>query len=340
MAKFPSQKLMTYDTPNLSNDSLTDCGVLSIPKDLSIYNRRGYASTTRSGTPLIYRMRFNLYSMTRAGQRPGLDADDAGSTSADSTAETVPSADFTTLLRVTGCQNNWTMKNAAEEYHKAREQMFRDAGVKKSGRGAYSHEIRYCYITPSETLMTPTDGDGADLVGGTWDISQLAYASDNEFALSLVGDGDDEESDSFSGDELQIGHSYLLSRLNQQVDTNLESEEGPAKNSVLRQMLEGSLLANSTVDDDIATEARDAQDNPPYEVLDLSASGDVGHDITEPVLLGQGVTSISTPVASFICDVPFGIAKIQARHSGAADQNIVDPVFFTAEVLKISEMQG
>ncbi len=337
MAKFPSQKLMTYDTPNLSNDSLTDCGVLSIPKDLSIYNRRGYASTTRSGTPLLYRTRFTLYSMNRAGTRPGLNADAAGSVVVDTDAETVPSSDFTTLLRVTGCQNNWTMKNAAEQYHAAREKMFRDAGVSKKSRGAYSHEIRYAYASPTETLITPTDGDGADLTGGTWDISDLTYGADAEFSLCLIGQGDNEEADAFAGASLSIGHSYLMSRINQQVDTNLQTDEGPAQFSVLRAMLDGDGLAADTVSDDVIEEARNAQDNPPYEILDAP---DVNHDITEPVLLGQAVTSLTSPVASFVCDVPFGMAKIQARHSGAADQNIIDPVFFTAEVLKITEMQG
>ncbi len=340
MAKFPSQKLITYDTPNLTNDALQDCGVLSIPKDLSILNRRGYASTTRKGVPLNYRMRFTLYSMTRAGKRPAVNTDATTSVSVDTTSETQMAADATTLLRVTGCQNNWVMRNAAVKWHAAREQMFKDAGIKKSARGAYSHEIRYCYIAHDETLMTPTDGDGADLAGGTWDISQLAFSGDNEFALALVGQGADEEAGGFTGDSLSMGLSYLQSRLSQQADTNLESEEGPSAHSVLNQMLSGSAVHTSTVDDDIVDEARNAQDNPPYDIVDISSSGDVNNDITEPVLLGQCVTSISTPVASFICDVPFGIAKIQARHSGGADQSIVDPVFFSAEVLKISEMQG
>ncbi len=341
MAKFPSQNLMTYDTPNLTNDDLQDCGTLNIPKDLSILNRRGYASTTRKGVPLVFRTRFTLYSADRDGRRPALDTNDAGSTSSDTVAETIQQADFTTLLRVSGCQDNWVMRNAAIKFHQAREKMFRDTGVLKKDLGAYAHEIRYNYVTDGESFVDPVDGDGTAFTGGTWDATILAYSGDNAFSLKLVGSGDNEEADAFAGSALQIGHSYLLSRVNQQADTNLETEEGPAKFSVLQKMM--APLSGATAsghEDQVIEGARDDQDNPPYEVLDISASGDVDHDITEPVLLGQGMTSISTPVASFICDVPFGLAKIHARHSGGGDQNVVDPVFYTAEVLKISEMQG
>ncbi len=339
MAKFPSQKLMTYDTPSLSNDSLTDCGVLNIPKDLSIYNRRGYASTTRSGTPLIYRMRFNLYSMTRAGQRPGLDADDAGSTSADSTAETVPSADFTTLLRVTGCQNNWTMKNAAEEYHKAREQMFRDAGVKKSGRGAYSHEIRYNYDSAGDTWLVPIDGDGDAFTGGTWDVSDITTDDDATMKLMIVGPSDIEEESAAAGTKLNIAHSYLMSRTTVPSDTNVQADETPAKFSVLNGLLADHFHID-TFKDDVIDEARNAQDNPPYELIDVSDSSDLNHDITEPVELGRALCGLGNTIGSVVVDIPFGLARMRATVHDGADTNVTPSTLIALEVLDIYEMQG
>ncbi len=338
MAKFPSQKLMTYDTPNLTNDELQDCGVLNVPKDLSLLNRRGYASTTRKGVPLIYRTRFTLYSMTRAGKRPALNTDGAGNVSVDTDAETVPSADFTTLLRVTGCQDNWTMRNAAVKWHAARDSMWRQAGVKKSHLGAYAHEIRYSFDSASETFMTPTDGDGADFAGGTWDLTEINNGIDEDgFGLRLTGQGSDEDS-ATTPSIVTIGHSYLQSRRQPDADSNEGASSTPSNHSLLNATLFdiGDDGGNDPTDD-IISNAKGQGDNLPYEVFDGAT---LNHDITEPVLLGQGVTSISTPVASFICDIPFGLAKIQARHSGAADQNIVDPVFFSAEVLKIFEMQG
>ncbi len=330
MAKFPSQRKMLYQTGALSNDTYTIptsggvSGALNLPKDCSLLNRRGYGSTTRKGVPLIYRAKIDFYPQDEDGQGPS----------------TAMGSDFQATLKVNGAQNNWVMRNAAVKFHAAREKMFRDAGVKKGSRGAYSHEIRYTYDGASDTWLVPIDGDGDAFVGGTWDVSQLSYASDNEFALSLVGNGDDEESDSFTGSVLQIGHSYLVSRLNQEADTNLETEEGPAKNSVLNQMLARDDLANSTVDDDIVTEARDAQDNPPYEVLDLSASGDIGHDITESVELGRAVCGQGYGHGSVIVDIPFGIAELKATVYDANDTDVTPSLLIGVEVLDIFEMQG
>ncbi len=280
----------------MSNDAWTVsqsggvAGALNIPKDLSLLNRRGYAMTTRKGVPLIFRCKVDLYATNYDG---------TGTSAA-------VGSDFVTTLRAQGCQNNWVMKNAAVKWHAAREQMFRDAGVKKSSRGAYSHEIRYGLDAYNDSWIVPVDGDGAAFTGGTWDRSDFSNAHDNEWTLKLVGTGDDEEADAFSGGTvLNMAHSYLLSRVNQQADTNLESEEGPAKFSVLQRMLSGdpSGAAHNTLDDVIA-EARDAQDNPPYEVLDLSDSGDVDHDITEPVELGRCLVGPGSQYASMIIDRP------------------------------------
>ena len=67
MAKFPSQRKILYQTGALSNDTytlLTSGGVsgdLNLPKDLSLLNRRGYASTTRKGVPLVYKCKVDFY---------------------------------------------------------------------------------------------------------------------------------------------------------------------------------------------------------------------------------------------------------------------------------------
>ena len=236
------------------------------------------------------------------------------------------------------------MKNAAEEFHAAREKMFRDAGIKKANRGAYSHEIRYGYDDVGNSWSTPVDGMGAAFTGGTWDLSTISYGSDAGFGLTLVGNGDDEESNAYSGSLLSIGHSYLVSRINQQADTNLESEEGPAQFSVLRSLMIDD-LDPSNVADDVTETARDDQDNPPYEVLDLSDSGDVQHDVTEEVELGRLVMMPQGSGASLpqtiILDVPFGLMRIMMAHRDPGDNSgIVDDLAIGLEVLDIYEMQG
>lgn len=335
--RMPSQtKLLYYDTAEggVSNDAWTALasggsggGHFNLVKDYSMLNRYGLEHTTRDGTPLVYRVRVTLHGQSFAGTGAAV----AGFAGDDS---------FTTL-KIDGVQNNWTIKEASKMWHKAREKMFDDAGVTKGSRGKYSHTLRFNYDAANDTWGTPVDGDGAAFTGGTWDVSRLTYESDSSFQLSLVGDGDDEETDSFAGTVLSIGHAYLISRTNQQADTNLQTEEGPAKFSALRRMLMPASALQAGKQSEVTEEAKGAQDNPPYEVLDLSASGDVSHDITEPVELGRlTVGGGDGYTRSMIIDVPFGIMDCKAQHYSQADENEVFNPIWSVELLKISEMTG
>lgn len=335
--RIPSQtKLLYYDTAEggVSNDTWTALasggtggGHFNLVKDLSILNRYGLEHTTRDGTPLVYRVRVTLHGQSYAGTGAAV----AGFAGDDS---------FTTL-KIDGCQNNWVMKEAAKKFHEAREKMYLDAGVKKGSRGKYSHTIRYNYDAADDTFGTPVDGDGAGFTGGTWDVSKFAYEDDSSFQLRLVGAGNDEESSTFAGGVLTIGHAYLLSRANMPSDTNVQTDETPAKYSVLRRMLAGDASMKQSIQQNVVVEARDGQDNPPYEVLDISASGDVNHDITEPVELGRvTVGGADGFTNSMVIDVPFGIMDCKAQHYSQADENEIYNPIWSVELLKISEMTG
>lgn len=338
--RMPSQrKLQYFDTRTdgseaISNDSFTSLGSggtsghFNLVKDLSLLNRYGLTHTLRDGTPLVYRVRVTLHGQTWAGTG----AATAGFAGSDS---------FTTL-KIDGAQNTWVMKEASKAFHKAREEMFAAADVKKSDRGAYSHTIRYNYDGASDTWGTPIDGDGAALNGGTWDASQLTYADDNSFQLALVGNGDDQETDSFAGGFLSIGHAYLVNRANMQADTNPHVSETPAKYSVLNRMLSGdSLTGTADRDGAVRVRAKSEQDNPPYEVLDISDSGDIQHDVTEPVELGRlTVGGADGYTKSMVIDVPFGIMDAKAVHYSQADDSEVFAPLWGVELLKISEMTG
>ena len=328
MAKFPSQRKMVYQTGALSNDAYTQLssggvgGHLNLPKDLSLLNRRGYASTTRKGVPLVYQCKIDYYLHDEDGQGPS----------------SAMGADLQSVLKVDGCQNNWVMRNAAVKFHAARENMFRRAGVKKTDRGSYSHEIRYNYDSNSDTWLVPIDGDGDAFTGGTWDVTSLTHEGDTDLELKLIGLAIDEETVD-AATALQIGHSYLMSRQSINSDTNIEADEGPAKQSILNAFLSPAEI-NPGITDDIRTEARDAQDNPPYEVLDLSDSGDVNHDITEPVELGRAIAGFGNAYGSMIVDIPFGIANVRATVYDAADTAVNPSGLMCVEVLDIYEMQG
>ena len=324
MAKFPSQRKIMYAGAAVSNGNFAETHTLCLPKDLSILNRRGYASTTRKGVPLVYRVAATVYPS-------GLDG--SGYT-------TSVSSDVRTTVKYLGCQNNWVMKNAAVKFHAAREKMFAKAGVKKAHRGAYSHEIRYGYDSYGDSFAAPVDGNGDAFTGGTWDLSDMSTEDDVSFKLRLVGTGIDESAASAIAD-LGIGLSYLQSRGKVADDTNLETSDTPAKFSILNDLLDDSDL-DLAYKDDIVSEAQDAQDNPPYDTM---ASGDTNNDITEEVELGRTVLmpqgSGATLPQTTILDVPFGIFRVlMANRDPNDDSGIVDDLALGLEVLDIFEMQG
>ena len=325
MAKFPSQRKIMYAGAAISNGNFAETHEICLPKDLSILNRRGYASTTRKGVPLVFRVAATVYPT-------GLDG---------SGYVTNVSSDITTTVKFLGCQNNWVMKNAAVKFHAAREKMFARAGVKKAHRGAYSHEIRYGYDSYSSSFAAPVDGLGDAFAGGTWDLSDFTTEDDASFKLRLVGAGIDESSAISSIADLGIGLSYLQSRGKVADDTNLETSTLPAQFSILNDLLDDSDLS-LTYKDDIVSEAQDAQDNPPY---DLMAVDDTNNDITEEVELGrmnmfpQG--SGGSLAQTVILDVPFGIFRVLMANRDPGDNSgIVDDLALGLEVLDIYEMQG
>ena len=93
--KFPSQNKLHYVSGGaISNDTWSAYGYLNLPKDLSILNHRGYASTDNKGVPWVFRCKVTTYPQDEDGF--GLNA--------------VVGSDFATTLKIYVCQNNWVMK--------------------------------------------------------------------------------------------------------------------------------------------------------------------------------------------------------------------------------------
>lgn len=339
MVKFPSQNRLQYVTGELSNDTFSSVGYINLPKDLSILNRRGYNSTDSKGVPLVFRVQVTLSQHDLDGKQAARDDNASGTTSDDDVAETANAADNATLIRMLGCQNNWVMKNASVKLTAAWKKMFKREGISRRDLGAYNHHFRFEFDSANQSWLAPYDGDGAQFTGGTWDVTHIITEQDNDLSVKIVGSGVDEES-GYNDDALSLGHSYLMSRGQVPADTNLAfSEETPARYSILNSLLVGSSLS-ATLSDDVQTQAQDAQDNPPYELIDISDSGDVDHDITEPVELGRVIAGAGNAIGTAVMDVPFGLMKLEGRHAGATDQGIVDPVAFSIQVIDIYPMQG
>ena len=325
MAKFPSQRKIMYAGSAVSNGNFAETHVLSLPKDLSILNRRGYASTTRKGVPLVYRVAATVYPS-------GLDG--SGYT-------TSVSSDVRTTVKYLGCQNNWVLRNAAVKFHAAREKMLQKAGIKKAHRGSWSHEIRYNYDGNDDTYAAPVDGNGDAFTGGTWDMTTLTSDDDTDVQLRLVGTGVTEDS-AIAVTSLNIASSYMQSRATVPEDSNLEADLGPAKFSFLQSLLSDSEMGHAERDD-VVLNVRAEQDNPPYDVFD--GGGDTNHDLTEEVELGRTVLmpqgSGATLPQTTVLDVPFGIMRVLMAHRDPGDNSgITDDLALGLEVLDIFEMQG
>lgn len=323
MAKFPSQRKLIYEAGDISKTTMSSEGHINLPKDLSILNRRGYASTTRKGVPLVYQCKVDWYLHDDLGTGPA----------------NAPGADLQATMKLVGVQNNWVVRNAAVKWHAAREAMFKHAQVKKGQRGAYSHEIRYNFDSDDDAWLSPIDGDGAAFTGGTWDHSDITTDDDVTIRLKLVGPSDIDEEQGASGSVLNIAHSYLMSRSTVPSDTNVEMAETPAEYSVLQQLLNPRYLTD-TYKDDVIDEARNAQDNPPYELIDVSDFGDLNHDITESVELGRAVAGFGNAYGSAIVEIPFGLCDLRAQAHDAASTNTTFNGLVCVEVLAIYEMQG
>lgn len=327
MAKFPSQRKIMYAGAAVSNGVFAQTHLVSLPKDLSILNRRGYASTNRKGVPLVFRVAATVFPS-------GIDG--SGYT-------TTVASDITTTVKFLGCQNNWVMKNAAVKWHAARDAMWKAAGINRKHLGAYAKDgIRYNWNSNATSWSVPVDGAGAAFAGGTWDVSNFAGFDDSDFTLRLTGIGLDEDTDSSVSTGYNIGHSYLGSRATVPVDSNLESSLVPADESVLVKMLAYGGISSPSRIDDIKDDVQDGQDNPPYDEF---VSSDLNHDITETVELGrmnmfpQG-SGGSLP-QTVILDVPFGIMEVQMSHRDPGDNSgITDDLALGLEVLDIFEMQG
>lgn len=325
MTKFPSQRKLMYEGAAISNGNFAQTHIISLPKDLSIVNRRGYASTTRKGVPLVFRVAATVYPA-------GLDG---------SGYVTNVSSDVKTTVKYLGCQNNWVSKNAAVKWHAAREALWKAAGISKKDIGAWAKEVRYCYAAYNETLAAPVDGVGAAFAGGTWDLTPFVTEDDAEFMLALTGDGVDEDA-SFNATQLNFMFSYLSSRATVPADSNLESSDVPATNSKLQQILNWNSGVTRAEMSYIQEDVDNVQDNPPYHAF---GSGSTTHDVTEEVELGRVMlypqgSGGSLPMTTII-DIPFGIMRVLASHQDPGNNSgVVDDLALGLEVLDIFEMQG
>lgn len=316
MAKFPSQRKIIYEAPDISKTTMSSVGHINVFKDLSILNRRGYAQTTKKGVPFVVQAKVDWYLQDDLGTGPA----------------TAPGSDLQATMKMTGVQNNWVIKNAAVKWHAALQAMRKKAGVTKSMVGTYAHEIRYNYDVADDTWLNSIDGDGNAFTGGTWDVTRFADAQDASYQLKLVGSAVSEEV-STGVSVLQLGTSYLASRRQPDTDSNEGIDESPALFSHLNDLLAPNEDGRS---DEVIAFTRDDGDNVPYDEY----TGETDPDISEAVELGRAVAGFGNAYGSTIMEIPFGLADLRAQAHDAASTNTTFNGLIALEVLDIYEMQG
>ena len=308
MPKMPTNTTLVYDSGAISSSTWTGIGNVNLVRDLAAINRHNVTHTNSKGVPYVYRCAITLYPKVTTGDKTQIFNEDAN---------------MVQVLSVGTVPNSWVARNAGVKMHAARENMFKQQGIRKKERGAYSRTIRYTWDASPDTFLVPQSGIGAqsDYNLGTWDYSALKQENGDISHIQLM-----------SADGLLS--MYLDSRKQISSDSNSDSDSTnqPTDDSVIRRLLSPT-LGISTKDDDVTALARDEQDNPPYQ---LNNDGDAIQTI-ESARLFIGPNAGFQATAVF--DAPYGMLDLQAAN-GYIDEGTSTSrgVEFKIEVLAIYEM--
>lgn len=316
----PHSPILNYTSDAISSAAQSAAGKLNLCRDLSATNRQHWPQTTSKGVPLVYTVALTFSPQTADGS-------DASAYLEVFTGD----ANMLQRVQVNTAPNNWVMRNGSVKTHAAREMMFRKTGIRKKDRGAYSKTIHYTWSAGVDTFLTPKDGDGNAYTGGSWEYSKLIFGDDSDGSyIKLMGTHATEESaTSFS--TLSLPQMYLSSRNQVEADTNTDVADQPAAFSVLRELLMSGGVVS--LQDEITDEARDIQDEPPY---DLAEDG----DWTEPVNSAVVFLGVSSGLQqTVIVDVPFGMLELKGQNCFLdAGWNATNPVEIRAEVIAVRPM--
>lgn len=312
--------ILNYKSPSVGT-SRTAVGTVNLCRDLSLVNRKNHEHTTRKGVPLVYHTKITVYR-----------------TGSNDTDEEQKMFFFCV-------PKNWVYRNAAVKLHAAREAMMRNNGITKKDRGRYDHTIRYAWNNTDSSdgtvsgWLTPVDGNGDPFDNlGTWDTTELFTGTGTEIRPTLWGGiSDNLEDTSDAAGNRSLATMYLQSRNlireDDSDDTDLEGDgaedEFPGEHSIIRQLFGGYEPAQDEVIESVQT----SQDNPPYDVDDLSDDA----SFICPLEVARSVCGMQS-LTKEVCyaDVPFGILDIEGIIANGSAR-VLD---FQIEVLGVSEMQG
>ena len=308
--KLPTSRTLYYNTGSLSSITWSGGHKINLARDLATVNRHNVVHTNSKGVPYVYRVAVSIMPKPVAESNNRIFAEDTN---------------MVQVAEIVHAPNTWVTRNAVVKTHAARENMFKQQGVKKSERGAYSRTLRPTWSASPDTFLTPQKGStsgGEDYVGGTWDYSSLKADDGDLGHLPLIGDNG-------------ILSLYLDSRKQISSDSNSDDDDvnQPVDSNILRQLLSPT-LGISDKDDDVTALARDEQDNPPYSL-------DNNGDHTDGVLAGrQYIGSQAGFMSTEVYDIPLGLFELKAMNAyvDAGQSAITQAMSIKVEVLGMYEM--
>lgn len=309
--KVPSESKLYYQSGDISSQTYSTGNKINLVRDLAAVNRHNVTHTNAKGVPYVYRCAVTVTPLIATA---------SGANYAQVSSE---DANQVKVIDIDTIPNTWVARNASVKTHAARENMFKQQGVKKKERGAYAKTIRYTFDSLPDTFLVPKSGAGAGvaLTMGTWDFTKLEQDDTQMAYLPVLGSAG-------------MMSKYLDSRKQISADSNSDSDDTnqPVDDNILRRLLSPT-LGISARDDEVTALARDEQDNPPYE---LSNDGDAIETVrAHRFFIGHGTAYKQTAVI----DVPYGMMNFTAINAYKdAGQNLTDGFNIHVEVLGIYEM--
>ncbi len=306
--KMPTQRFLTYSTGAISSVAWTGIGNLNIARDLAATNRHNVTMTSGKGVPYVFRLKITASPNVTAQDKNQVFSEDSN---------------LIQVLSVSAVPQTWVARNAGVKMHYARENMFKQQGVRKKERGSYSKTIRYTWDADPDTFLTPKHGVGSltDYNMGTWDYTAVKTDDAQESHIQVM-----------SADGLLS--MYLDSRKQIRADSNSDSDDTnlPTDDSLIRRLLSPT-LGISSQDDEITALARDEQDNPPYQ---LDNDGDA---IAAPEVARLFIGPEAGITSSVVVDAPYGLLDLQALNAYKDSGNTITAGFgIKVELLGIYEM--
>jgi len=333
----------------IANNSVSQDLYLDTAAELSKIDRKNHKQVTDKGVPLVYDLMVTVTIPEKKNLVNLVNPELLGSC----TVKTAPL--------------NWQTRNSVRMAHFTREDLRKEAGVKKGSIGRYARNLR-CNLdslmydvqyNPGEAIGSPTaaspivqriyamsdirfdgpltSGGQAGIVfnGGTWDYTQLAQVESGDantadpFYLNVVGS----HSTTAPGPYTYIG---MIKAYNQRRQTTLDDStltSGGDTQFINNDSPFFRIPEQDVSEDEYVQITLDEQDNPPY---DRTISGD--SVVAQPADFFQLTTFQATQ--SFRVQAPLGLVKFELTDLlGSGDvQSTRQYVGFEVECLGTYEM--